>query len=245
MIWGPDGKRLSKRHGATSVEEYREEGYLPDAMVNYLALLGWSLDGDTTLFDRDTLCSNFSLEHVSSSPAVFDNEKLSWMNGTYLRDMDESAFCDLLCQQLVATGLTTAEDVAARPQWYQAIRPLIFERVKHTTEMAPMVAYLFGDSITLDDKSVQKVLAKEGAKDALLAARETLSDTELAWDAETLETAMRGTVERLGVKAKLVFQPLRVAICGNMVSPPLFESIELLGHERTLARIEAALPEAL
>lgn len=245
MIWGPDGKRLSKRHGATSVEEYREQGYLPDAMINYLALLGWSLDGDTTVFDRATLCERFSLEHVSSSPAIFDDEKLSWLNGCYLRDMDPEAFRELLCDQLVAAGLTTQQAVDANPEWYRAIRPLIFERVKHTTEMTPMVSYLFGDTVKLDSISVEKVLKKDGAHAAIESVIEKLSSPNLNWETETLENTLRAVPEELGIKAKAVFQPVRVAVCGNMVSPPLFESIELLGRERTLARLTTALPAAL
>ena len=240
MIWGPDGKRLSKRHGATSVEEYRAQGFLPDAMVNYLALLGWSLDGETTVIDRETLKREFALDHISKNPAIFDNEKLSWLNGVYLRDMPEDAFCTLLGEKLEEEGLCSKADFLADDARAKLIRSLIFERVKHTTEMAPMVAYLFGDDVALDEKSVEKVLAKEGAREALDACAEMLADESLEWKTEVLEEALRTLPEKLDMKAKKIFQPLRVAVCGNMVSPPLFESIELLGRECVLKRIESA-----
>lgn len=244
MILGPDGKRLSKRHGATSVEEYRSQGYLPDAMVNYLSLLGWSLDGETTIFDRETLHEHFSLDHISKNPAVFDNEKLDWMNAEYIKTLEPALFDKLLENELVQAGLCTPDDIDARPEWFSSIRPLIFERVKHVTDMAPMTAYLFGDTVELDGKSVEKVLAKEGSRAALEKSLEALSSESTRWDHESIESVLRKVPEQLDVKARLVFQPVRVAVCGNMVSPPLFESIELLGRERTIARIEAALPFA-
>ena len=241
MIWGPDGKKLSKRHGATGVEEYREQGYLPDAIVNYLALLGWSLDGETTKFDRATLCENFSLEHISKNPAIFDFEKLDWLNGEYLRSYAPEEFCDLMVPELVAAGLCTESDVEQHRDWFLKIRPLVFERVKRFNEIPAMVAYLFsGADVELDEKSVNKVLRKEGAREALEGAREALAADELSWDAEAIEAALRALVERLDSKPRKVFQPIRVAVCGNMVSPPLFESIELLNREDVLARLEKA-----
>lgn len=245
MIWGPDGKRLSKRHGATSVEEYREQGYLPDTLINYLALLGWSLDGETTKFDKQTLCDNFSLEHISKNPAIFDNEKLDWLNGVYIREFSEDEFLDFLGEELIKSGLATQEDIDDNTDWYKAIRPLIFERIKHAPEIAPMISYLFGETVELDEKSVEKVLAKEGSKRCLDALIACLADKELVWNHESLEAAMRTLPEALEVKPKVVFQVARVALCGNMVSPPLFESVELLGRERCLSRLEAAKPFAL
>ncbi len=242
MIWGPDGKRLSKRHGATSVEEYREQGYLPEVLVNYLALLGWSLDGETTKFDAQTLCKEFSLEHVSKNPAIFDNAKLDWLNGVYIREYAPERFLELMAPELIGAGLCTAEDIEAHRDWYLMIRPLIFERVEHMNEIPAKVAYLFsGNEVEFDEKSVEKVLKKDGSKEALGAAAKCLEDSGLVWDTENIEAALRTLPEALEMKPKLVFQPVRVAICGNMVSPPLFESIELIGREATLARLEAAL----
>ena len=242
MIWGPDGKKLSKRHGATGVEEYREQGYLPEALDNYLALLGWSLDGETTKFSMETMCAHFSLEHVSKNPAIFDFEKLDWLNGEYVREFDGEEFLAHMAPELIDAGLCTQEDIDARRDWFLKVRPLVFERIKHFNEIPAMVAYLFsGDAVELDEKSVAKVLQKQGAKAALEGAREMLADEELGWTCEEIETALRELLEKLDAKPRKVFQPIRVAVCGNMVSPPLFESIELLDRADVLARIDAAL----
>lgn len=240
MIWGADGKRLSKRHGATSVEAYREMGYLPEALMNYLALLGWSLDGETTVFSRQTLAENFSLDRVSRNPAIFDAEKLEWLNGMYIREMpvDELAVC--MMPWLEAAGLTDAEDYARRPEWYRALVPLIAERVKHMTEIAPAVAFLFLDAVELDPAAVDKALGTDEARAALHATSDALTSL-VSWDVDSIQGCLRDLAESLGIKPKVVFQALRVAVTGSVVSPPLFESLELLGRDATLSRIRAAL----
>lgn len=241
MILGADGKRLSKRHGATSVEAYRDEGYLNDALFNYLALLGWSLDGETTLMSREAIASHFSLERISKNPAVFDPEKLSWMNQVYLKEMGASAFVDAWQPYLIEEGLATAQDIACRREWLEAVYPLVVERIHTLAEVNAKVSYLFGGAeIELDEKSVQKCLRPEGTSAILEAALTILGDARLAWDAETLETALRSIPEQLALKPKPVFQALRVAICGNMVSLPLFESMVLIGRDACLRRIEKA-----
>ncbi|MDR2586786.1 MAG: glutamate--tRNA ligase [Coriobacteriales bacterium] len=255
MILGADGKRLSKRHGATSVEAYRDEGYFPEALLNYLALLGWSLDGETTLFGADVLTGNFSLSRISRNPAIFDEAKLAWVNASYLKEMGAAAFVDALLPYLKREGLTregsaatpaspeeVAADVAANRPWYEALYPLIAERAKTLAEVLPMLAYLFaGDELVLDEKSVEKCLRVEGADEALARTQNALADERLPWETEAIEAALRSIPTELGIKPKLVFQAVRVAICGNMVSPPLFESLELIGRTRTLARVERAL----
>ncbi|MDR1083092.1 MAG: glutamate--tRNA ligase [Coriobacteriales bacterium] len=243
MILGADSKRLSKRHGATSVESYRDAGYFPEALLNYLALLGWSLDGETTLFSRDTLVKNFTLSRISKNPATFDETKLAWVNASYLKTMGATAFVDALTPLLVERRLARAADVAAHRPWYEAIYPLVAERAKTMTEVIPMIGYLFGDDeVALDEKSVEKCLRVEGAAEALTRAAELLSDENLNWEAPTIEAVLRTIPDELGKKPKLVFQALRVAVCGNMVSPPLFESLELIGKPRVLIRIKHALP---
>lgn len=239
MIWGADGKRLSKRHGATSVEAYREMGYLPEALMNYLALLGWSLDGETTVFTRDTLAENFSLERVSKNPAIFDAEKLEWLNGLYIREMPADELAQRMMPWLEAAGLTDAEDYARRPGWYLALVPLIAERVKHMTEIAPTVAFLFTDHVELDPTAVSKALGTDEARSALEAASERLA-TLPVWDVDAIQACLRGLAESQGIKPKVIFQAIRVAVTGSVVSPPLFESLELLGRETTLARMSAA-----
>lgn len=237
MIWGADGKKLSKRHGATSVEEYDRMGYLPEALLNYLALLGWSLDGETTIVPAEVLKANFSLDRISKNPAIFDAEKLDWMNGVYLRELSADEFVDRMLPWLVSAGLTDGQDVAARREWYRDLAPLVSERVKKLDEVADMVRFLFED-VVIDDSAREKVLAKEGAAEALAAAADVLADAE--FKAEAIEVALRTVPETTGVKPKVAFQAVRVAVTGTTVSPPLFESLELLGKERTLSRIAAA-----
>lgn len=244
MILGADGKRLSKRHGATSVESYRDMGYLPEALMNYLPLLGWSPDGETTLFSTDELCERFQLEHISRNPAVFDPEKLDWINMQYLRALSPAAYVDAMTPFLETARLATSQDIADDRPWFESIVPLIAERIHRLDQVAPMIAYLFGDTVELDERSVEKVLAKEGAHEALNALCDALSSVQ-DWIAVDLEAAGRAVCEALDLKPKKVFQPVRVAVTGSMVSPPLFESLELLGRERSLARLKAALPAAL
>ncbi len=237
MIWGPDGKKLSKRHGATSVEQFRDEGYLHEALLNYLALLGWSLDGETTIVPPEVLTANFSLDRISKNPAIFDIDKLDWMNGAYLRDMPSEQFVECIAPWLIDAGLTTAEDVEARPEWYVALAPLVSERIKRLDEVAEKVRFLFVEP-EIDPAAREKVLEKEGAAEALEATMEALLDTE--WTAAAIEEALRTVPERVGVKPKIAFQAVRVAVTGTPVSPPLFESLELLGRQTALDRIERA-----
>lgn len=237
MIWGPDGKKLSKRHGATSVEAYDEMGYLPEALLNYLALLGWSLDGETTIVPADVLTANFTLDRISKNPAIFDAEKLEWMNGVYIRELAPADFVKRALPWLERAGLTDAADAAARPEWFEKLVPLVNERLRRFDELAGKVAFLFADP-EIDEAAREKVLAKEGTATSLTACASALAECE--WSAEAIEAALRAVPESLGIKPKLVFQAVRVAVSGTTVSPPLFESLELLGKERTLARIAAA-----
>lgn len=242
MICGPDGKKLSKRHGAASVEEYRDMGYLPDALVNYLALLGWAPDGETTLFSREQLASEFSLEHVSKKASSMDPEKLEWMNNHYIQTMGADAFAEATVPYLKEAGYEASEgELSVVRRAY----PIVAERVKLMTEAVPMISYLLDDEIELDEKSVEKVLRKEGkgAKTAILSGRRVLAECE--WTLDAIEGGLRALLEELDAKPRFVFQPLRVAVTGVMVSPPLFESIEILGRERTLERLDKAAEVAL
>lgn len=237
MIWGPDGKKLSKRHGATSVEAYDEMGYLPEALLNYLALLGWSLDGETTIVSADVLKQSFSLDRISKNPAIFDAEKLEWMNGVYIRELPAEQFLERMLPWLQRAGLATGEDAVARRDWFLQLVPLVAERIKRFDEIAEKVAFLFVEPV-IEDSAWEKVLAKDGASEALAAALNALQSAD--FKAEDLESALRTVPEATGLKPKLVFQSVRVAVTGSTVSPPLFESLELLGKERALARIAAA-----
>lgn len=236
MICGPDGKKLSKRHGAASVEEYRDLGYLPDALFNYLALLGWAPDGETTVFTRGEMAGCFSLERLSKNPSSLDPAKLDWMNNRYIQQLGAEAFAQMLRPLVEEAGYQPDADDSR----YERMFPLVKERIKLMNQAVPMLAYLLCDELAYDEKSVRKNLQKEGAaaKDNLGACAAVLA--ECAWTGEAIEAALRAVVEERGVKAKLMFQPLRVAVTGSQVSPPLFESIELLSREQVLERIAAA-----
>ena len=250
MILGPDGKKLSKRHGATSVEEYRDAGYLSDAFVNYLALLGWSLDGETTIVPRDVLASQFSLDHVSKNPAKSDPERLNWINATYLSAMDNKTFSiQVLIPELVSAGLEpvsgtetdTEKLYATRPAWYDLLSEILKPRTTVSPDVVEKSRFLYeGAEVTLDEKSVSKSLAKDGAGSILEAAHAALLPVS-EWTPASIDAALEVLPEELDLKKRVVFQAIRVAECGNMVSPPLGESMALLGKDIALARLERAL----
>ncbi|MCE5254405.1 MAG: glutamate--tRNA ligase [Actinomycetia bacterium] len=239
MIWGADGKKLSKRHGATSVEAFRDQGYLPEALLNYLALLGWSLDGETTIIPPEVLKANFSLERISRNPAIFDFDKLAWMNSVYIRELGPDRLAIRMFPWIEKAGLAPAGDLQARPDWYRLLASLVAERLTRLTEVVPMVRYLFSDEVVIDPAAAEKTLAVRGAGDVLRAAAQVLAPLD-RWTAEAIETSLRSLPETLRIKPKQVFQTIRVAVSGSMVSLPLFESIALLGRERTLGRLKAA-----
>ena len=236
LLMGPDGKKLSKRHGHTAIKAYRDEGYLPEAVVNYLALLGWSPGDDDTVIAVADMVDRFDLSTVSKNPAIFDTDKLQWMNGVYIREMAAEAFVAAVrpgVEQHLGRGLSY-DDAATLAE----IAPLVQERTKLLTEVPPQVAFLFGD-IEYDEKSWQKVMTKDGAAEAVAGAVERLGQVDF-WSIESVEAALRAMLEELELSARKGLQPLRVAISGSSVSPPLFESIAALGRERSIARLEAA-----
>jgi glutamyl-tRNA synthetase len=228
LLHGPDGKKLSKRHGAASVEELREKGYLPEAVRNYLALLGWGYDAETTFFTTEELAERFSLDRVSRSPAIFDEQKLRWMNGHYLRQMDPDELTARLERRLGRDDLRPAVEVAQ-------------EKLQTLADFWPMAGFAL-ERRPIDDEAWSRVM-RDGAEQRLALAREALARVE-SFDAAGIETALRGVVEELGVKPKDVFQPVRVALTGGTVSPGIFESVALVGREEALARIDAALERA-
>jgi glutamyl-tRNA synthetase len=224
-VLGTDGKKLSKRHGAVGVDEFRREGYLPGALVNYLALLGWSYDDRTTVMSREELVERFTLERVGASPSVFDYEKLDWMNGVYLRSLAPEAYAEALTRFLDERGLGWDHELAGRTV------PVVQEKLERLGQYLDYAGFLFRD-VTPDSKLLDtRVLA---AAEQILAALEP-------FEAGTIEQALRTLADSLGFKPRQAFQPIRVALTGSTVSPGLFESIELLGRERTLARLRAAL----
>lgn len=238
IILGVDGKKLSKRHGAASVEAFRDEGILPDALVNYLALLGWSLDGETTVIPRTTLVSAFSLDRVSKNPAIFDPDKLRWLNGVYLRALDPDRFIDAAAPWLVAAGLVTEHEIEERRAWFRRLVPLVNERVTTLSELPDKVSFFFTEP-AIEPGKASELLATQDAARALEAARRALE--AIQFDEAAIEAALRGAAEAAGIRPKVLFQSVRAAVTGSTVSPPLFETLALLGKERALQRIEAAL----
>src|SRR5581483_5556858 len=225
-IFGSDGRKLSKRHGAVGVDEFRRAGYLADALVNFLALLGWAPDGETTIMSRDELVARFRLERVSPSPAQFDYAKLDWMNGVYLRALPVEELARALVGWLGEQGYDWDAELVARAA------PLVQEKISKLSEFPRFAGFLFGD-VEPDPAEL------DGGAAMLDAAYEALAGLE-PFTAEAIEAALRGAADRLGLKPRQAFQPVRVAVTGSRVSPGLFESIELLGREATLSRLEAA-----
>ncbi len=237
LIKGPDGSRLSKRHGATSVDAYRGEGIVPEALFNYLALLGWSPGDDETIVSRDEMVRRFDLADVSKASAVFDPEKLEWMNGVYIRDLDAADFAARtrpLVEEVLGRPMDDAEAAA-----FGGLAPLVQERAKRLTEVPEQVAFLFAEDVSYDEQSWAKVMTKPEARVALEGARTRLAELG-EWSAAGIEAALRAMMDELGLSARKGLQPIRVAVSGSSVSPPLFESLEALGRERSLARLDAA-----
>ncbi len=231
LIVGPDRQPLSKRHGSVAVESFRGAGFLPEAMVNYLALLGWSKDEQTTFFTRDELIEHFDLARVSHTPAAFDVQKLEWMNGHYIRELPLDDLAPRIHEVLSGAGL------AADLETVRAAVPLINERMKLVGEAVDLLRFLFVDAAPPDEKAA-RVISKAGAEHLRAAAR-ALEGVE-DWAVEAIERALTAFQESSGRSRRDAWQPIRAAVTGSTVSPPLFESIHLLGRARTLARIRAA-----
>jgi glutamyl-tRNA synthetase len=236
LIHGTDGKRLSKRHGAKGVTEYREAGYLPDALANYLCLLGWSPGEDLTVFPLSLAIERFELADVSKNPAFFDVAKLDWMNGEHVRALPLDEF-QTKARPFVESGLGHG---LSPEQWgrFTELAPLIQERTKLLSEIAGQVGFLFVDKVEFDADSWAKVMNAE-ARPVLEAAESRLAQLE-DWSAAEIEASLRSMLEELGLNARKGLQPLRVAVTGSTVSPPLFESMGVLGREATLKRLNAA-----
>jgi glutamyl-tRNA synthetase len=224
-VLGDDGKKLSKRHGATSVDEFRAAGYIPPALMNFLALLGWAPDGETTIMPPDELVRRFSLERVGSSPATLDYAKLDWMNGEYLRALPADEYAGALVEYLREQGHGWDEQVV------RASAPIVQEKIKRLGEYPAFAGFLF--------ERRDGAAAGELDLEVLAGAAETLRDVE-PFTAEAIEQALRALCERLALSPRKALQPIRIAVTGSKVSPGLFESIELLGRDETLARISAA-----
>jgi len=221
-INGSDGRKLSKRRNDVSVDWFREEGYYPAALMNFLALLGWSYDDKTTIMSRHELIERFSLERVVPSPAVFDYQKLDWMNGVHLRALPPDEYAYDLRRWLREQGTDWPQTTV------NATVPLVQEKIEKFSQYPDFVRFFFED------------VSPDGADPAICeAAYERLSLID-HWDAATIEQSLRELVDELGQKPRQAFQPIRLAVTGSKISPGLFESLELLGRDQSLARLRAA-----
>jgi len=227
LLHGTDGKKLSKRHGAASVQDLRKSGYLKEAVINYLALLGWGYDETTTFFTIPELQELFSLERVSKNPAVFDEQKLRWINGRYVREL---SLDELTARLEEYTGRTGLRDAVAITQ----------DKISTLEEFWPLARSFFEGPVD-DPAARERVLGAPDAPAALADVRAALASLPEPWTDTKVEEALRGVVERTQRKAKQVFQPLRVALTGTTVSPGIFETVALLGRDETLTRVGNAL----
>jgi glutamyl-tRNA synthetase len=223
-VFGTDGKKLSKRHGAVSVEEFRNAGYVAPALLNFLALLGWAPDGETTIMSRDELVERFLLERVQPSPAAFDFQKLDWMNGVYLRAMDPDDYAHALVLYLGEQGYEWDAELVHKAA------PLVQEKIEKLGDFPAFAGFLF-EEVHLDGYELDARVLEE--------AERQLAGVE-PFTADEIEVALRALAERLDLKPRDAFQPIRIAVTGSKVSPGLFESLELLGRDRALARLSAA-----
>jgi glutamyl-tRNA synthetase len=225
-VLGGDGRKLSKRHGATGVDELRAQGYYAPALMNFLALLGWSYDDKTTVMSRDELIDRFSLERVVPSPATFDYQKLDWLNGVYLRALPNDEYAEELLRWLRDEGHEWDEELVRRSA------PLVQEKIERLGQFPEFAGFLFRE-IEPDPALL------DGDAPVVAAAREELAGVE-PFHAPEIEAALRALAERLELSPRKAFQPIRIAVTGSKISPGLFESLELLGKEESLKRLSAA-----
>jgi glutamyl/glutaminyl-tRNA synthetase len=237
LIMGMDKKRLSKRHGATSVMEYERMGYLPEALFNFLALLGWGTGSDDELFTPDALVARFTLEGISGGNAVFNTDKLDWFNHQYLLQLGDDALISRLQGRLTAAGYWRDDLFGNDRDWFVAVLALLRPRAKRLNEFLDQLAPFFVDPADYDAEGMKKHLSAPDSPAHVRALRDTLAATA-AWDAAVLESALRGLAEARGVKAGTLIHATRLALTGRMVSPGLFEMLTLIGRDRALARLD-------
>jgi len=240
MLFGADRAKLSKRHGAVSINEFQKQGYLPEAMLNFLALLGWSLDDRTEILSRQELIDNFSLERVSRTAAIFNRDKLNWMNGVYIRSLSLEDFTRQALPFLDG-GLPPEVKRPLSIDYVRQIMPLIQERAKTLAEVAELSRFFFIEQLDYDASLLMgKDMSRQSTSQALEVAQQRLGKLE-AFDTEPLEALLRPLAVELGLKTGQLFGTLRVAVTGQTAAPPLFQTMAVLGKEQCLRRIEAAL----
>ncbi len=240
MTLGPDGARLSKRHGATAVIDYKAQGYLPDALVNYIAFLGWSPGTTQEIFTRDELIKEFTLERVGKSANIFDYEKLNWMNGEYIRKMPLDTLLPMVTPYLMERGYVSDNESDKESAYVKDVVSLEQDRLKVLTEIADMTSFFFKDDFPYDAAAWQKIMTQDHVPSYLDNLGMNLKTIE-PWAAEAIEAMMRKMAEARGLKTAQAFHPLRVSVSGRMQGPSLFHMVEVLGRDRVIARINKAL----
>ena len=241
IILGPDRSKLSKRHGATSVLQFRDTGYLPEAMVNFLALLGWSLDDSTEIFSINDLIQHFSIDRILASPSVFNHEKLDWFNGQYIRQLNNQDLAQAVLPWLIdGSSKNSSFYKAVNIEYLESIVPLERERLKVLSEAPELFSFFFNDDLGYDkNQLIQKGMDLVSTKTALNAAYDLINNAD-NWDIETLENAFRLLAQTLEIKTGQLFGSIRVAITGRTAAPPLFDTIHALGKQRCIERIHKA-----
>jgi len=240
MLLGKDRSKLGKRHGSTSIRQFRDAGYLPETMLNFLALLGWSLDDKTELFTLPELIQHFSIERVSKTPAIFNHEKLEWMNGVYIRKLTREDFIRRALPFL-EKGLPAAVKRPLDVAYASRVLPLVQDRARTLGEVAELTEFFFVDKYDYNTADlIGKGMTPGSVKNALAVARERLAK-QAAFDAASLEPMLRALAEELGLKTGQLFGALRTAITGRTATPPLFQMMEAMGKERTITRVSDAI----
>ncbi len=243
MVMGKDGQKLSKRHGSTAVRDFREKGYLPEAIINYVTLVGWALDDKTEFFTKEELEKCFRLENIHSAPAKFDYSKLDWFNGQYIRQKSNEELCELCLPYFEKAGFISPEPTDKEKAYILSLMPSVKERMKTLSDCVPLTEFLFRDN-PVSDKALY--IAKGSDADNTLEALEKgseilISGLEGGKDEKTIEEELCALSQSLGIKVNGVFQPIRVALTNSTVSLPLFDSIRLLGLDECKKRLNRSI----
>jgi glutamyl-tRNA synthetase len=243
MVMGKDGQKLSKRHGSTAVRDFREAGYLPEAILNYISLLGWSLDDKTEFFTREELERVFTIERINKSPGVFDYKKLLWFNGQYIRKKSRDEIRDLIIPFLAKDGVVSDPPTPDEQEVIGSMIPIIHERLRLLSDVSEMTRFLFKDvEVPASEDLIPKKLDLVKTLEILKTGRSIIAEMDGKTD-EQLEEEFRSASEALDVKLGAMLMPLRVAVTGSTISPPLFESFRLLGLEKSLDRLDRVITQ--
>ncbi|MCR2044339.1 glutamate--tRNA ligase [Anaerosalibacter massiliensis] len=240
MILAPDRSKLSKRHGATSVEEFKENGYLPETLVNYLTLLGWSPGGNEEIFSMEETIEKFSLDKVTKTAAIYDTKKLSWMNGQYLTRSDLEYIAKEALPYLVEDGLIESNDIEEKYEYIKRVVDIVREKVKLLPEISDASSYFFKDIDEYEEKGVKKRFTKDGVVKILERGKEALKNAP-NFNVDTVEKVYRDLIDELGIKGGDIIHPTRLAISGRTVGPSLFDIISVLGKETCIKRMDKAI----